>query len=199
MTMSEAQQPQLDKPGAGLPYVESLIVKYFVGKFVSKRDSWEELNRRFENVYREILESVRGVDAKDAVKKVLIKRIQGLEDSSRFWSIAMTVEHLLIVGEAMKKVVIELSHGRELAGEVKIADVKPKGSESWELLLPRFETFVSTALAEINSKVGDRRSQTTKFHPWFGPINAHQWFWLLSAHGRIHLRQIRLIKESLRG
>lgn len=34
-------------------------------------------------------------------------------------------------------------------------------------------------------------------HPWFGPITARQWYWLIGSHLSIHYRQLKEIAKGL--
>lgn len=45
-------------------------------------------------------------------ERVLIKRITGIEDSSRFWSVYMVLDHLLIVDRLTIKIMESLSRER---------------------------------------------------------------------------------------
>jgi hypothetical protein len=57
--------------------------------------------------------------------------------------------------------------------------------------------FAAGVLKGIDAKAGDRRSATTLPHPWFGQLNARGWLWLLGAHTRVHLRQVREIRKGM--
>jgi hypothetical protein len=198
MMNSNISTPKLQAPGAGLPLGQSLMMRYFVGPFVSKRDSWQELESRFQKIYERILAETKGLDESALNQVVLVKPLRGIEDSSRNWSVAMTLEHLIFVGGEIAKVILELSHGREIQHEVKIADYKPKCKISGSTAVIEFESFISQTLATIKTKVGSTKSNTTFHHPWFGQFTTHQWFWLLSGHGYIHLKQIQEIKKGSR-
>ncbi|HBR86274.1 MAG TPA: hypothetical protein DEA65_00320, partial [Candidatus Marinimicrobia bacterium] len=56
---------------------------------------------------------------------VLIDRLRGLEDSSRFWSPVMVLEHLVIVGRELKDIIISLNEEKVPNKDLDIADVKP--------------------------------------------------------------------------
>src|SRR5690349_10123961 len=137
--------PKLAPPGAGLPFFEALIVRLVYPPIFS-RSSWDESLQRFDQEGRRILEAVRGQNDEKLARPVLIKRIRGIEDSSRHWSAAMTMEHLMIVGNRMAFVIKALSHGRTLPGKVDTASVKPKGEsnagivKAYEHFLDEFKT-----------------------------------------------------------
>jgi hypothetical protein len=54
----------------------------------------------------------------------------GIEDSSRYWSAAMVLEHLIEVGSRIATGVVELTHGQAASVKADIADVKPKGQNN---------------------------------------------------------------------
>jgi hypothetical protein len=190
---------RLDKPGAGVPLFQKLFFTWWLRPFVAARSDWEADSRGFEALNRKIFKALEGLDEAALQRRILVKPITGLEDSSRYWSAAMTVEHLLIVGEGIKKGIIALSNGIVPDRKIDTAKVKPKGDGSATATIAAYRAFAETAQRDIDAKVGDRKSKATLFHPWFGPFTAHQFHWLLTAHAAIHLKQIRQIVEGLQG
>jgi hypothetical protein len=67
----------------------------------------------------------RSVAATQGTVRVLINRIAGIEDSSRYWSVFIVLDHLRIVDEGITRIVEELTNDRPFAREVRIQDVKP--------------------------------------------------------------------------
>lgn len=72
-----------------------------------------------------ILKLARGLSSEQLIERPLIARLQGLEDSSLYWPVAMTLDHLTIVGNLMAHAVIELSKGNNVLTVVGTAEVKP--------------------------------------------------------------------------
>ncbi len=128
----------------------------------------------------------------DVVVPVLIPRIFGIEDSSRYWSVSMTIEHLMIVGEKIREIIVALSHGELPETPADIAAVKPVGRYGHEGI-EIFRAFVDDYVWEIQERVEDRQSTQVFEHPWFGPLNAYQWVALGAMHQRIHRRQVERI------
>ena len=189
---------KLDKPGAGVPPLHAFILRYFVGPFVSKRSSWEEDNKRFTSVNAKILKIAEGLTEDEMTTRVLVPPQYGLEDSSRYWSPAMVLEHMVIVGPGIKNITVSLSQGIVPDFKVEIARVKPKGQGTPQDAIRNFREFASGTLADIERDVKDRNSKAALVHPWFGPFTARQWHWLLAGHSVIHLTQLRAIVERLR-
>lgn len=196
--MNNQNPPKLQAPGAGLPLLQKLLLKVYVGPFLTQRDSWDSLERRFEKLYSKILQEAEAVAPNLQTKKILVRPLPGIEDSSRYWSVADTLEHIMIVGEGIKYAMTELSHHRPVPRTVDIANFKPPGAIPADKILSSFKTFLERSQTELKTNIGDRDSKLTLQHPWFGPFKTHQWFWLLSAHGQIHLTQLREIKKQLK-
>src|SRR5262245_52115078 len=91
----EDPQAQLQPPGAGLPAFELFVSRAglrLLKLFVSR----EGASRWFRTEADRVLALARSLDPADATRRVLIPRLAGLEDSSRYWSVCMTLEHLCI-------------------------------------------------------------------------------------------------------
>jgi hypothetical protein len=109
----------------------------------------------------------------------------------------MTLEHILIVGSGIDFVITELTNDRQVGQKVDIALVKPKGQLNPEQTLMLFKDYVETTIPKLDQKIKNRESKLTHIHPWFGPMPARQWYWLLPVHAGIHLQQIKEIKKGL--
>ena len=197
---SSPQSPvKLQPPGAGLPFIQRVVLRYWLGPVVSKRTSLVDIHSRYDRLTQKIVTSVKNLDPLKRKNKVLVNPIRGLEDSSRFWSIDDVLEHLLIVSRAMESVVLLLSSGKIPDGEADTAKVKPRGKIPDPL--PEFLSFAPGLIDRIFAqlqKSGLNLETGVKFkHPWFGPITARQWLWLLSTHQGIHYQQIKQILAQL--
>lgn len=118
----------------------------------------------------------------------------GLESSSRYWSISMTLEHLCSVNAAMKRVILALGNGIAPKGEASTGAVKPAGQTPSLQVVQGFSALVATLNDDLPKGVKDRTSKIRFKHPWFGSMTAKQWQWLFPAHAGVHLKQIRAIK-----
>lgn len=188
----------LDKPGAGIPLYQKLFLQLYVKPFVSARSDWDADTGAFNLINGKLLEEVGKLDEAQLSKRVLVPKQRGLEDSSRYWSVAMTLEHLLIVGTGVKSIIISLSQGRVPDGKADTARVKPSGTPTAKEVLAQYRDFVAATPGEIDNAVNDRKSKARFAHPWFGPFTAHQWHWLLAVHTGLHLKQIRAIIAGLK-
>jgi hypothetical protein len=130
-------------------------------------------------------------------RRALVAPAMGLEDSSRYWSVAMAVEHLLIVGGLQARLIRELSFGRVPDEEASIAAVKPKGALDIDELLPRYVAFLGEFDMLVGSQLGDRESTAQFPHPWFGPLTAAGWHAVAALHQGLHRRQAEAIVNAL--
>jgi uncharacterized damage-inducible protein DinB len=195
--LQESKIHQLQRPGAGVPWYQRLIFRYFVAPFVAGRTDWVVSEQNFHKINGRILKEIESLSEKQLTTKVLIPPITGLEDSSRFWSISMTLEHLLIVSELMMSAIIQLTSGSIPQSKVSTADVKPTGKIKTEEVIHEFKLMVSDDYKKFYLNLQDKKSELRFEHPWFGPLTAKQWFWVLTIHHGVHLKQIREIKKRL--
>lgn len=186
---------ELQEPGIGLPWFELLIAKKLVGRML-RRTSVDEAREVFDVERREILSIVNAFSEVHASTQVLIPRLRGLEDSSRFWSLFMVMEHLRIVNLSSIGIISELLAENKPSITVSTASVKPAlGIDSsvisaFTAVCDEFQSRFGT-LDTLNSKA-------TLAHPWFGELNAEQWHFFAGFHMRLHRKQMIRIAEGLR-
>lgn len=104
-------QPHLEKPGAGLPFLEALMVRWYVGPFQSRKNDAQKNLRLFSMAGARILKEAASVPEDKRDQKVLVPRMKGVEDSSRFWCANEVLEHRMITGEDMRSVIESLADG----------------------------------------------------------------------------------------
>lgn len=128
-------------------------------------------------------------------KAVLIPRIRGIEDSSRNWSLGMTVHHLVITTNGMVEIVEALLAGKNFARAVRIEDVKPSAQYPTDVL-GSLLSAVDRLCVLIRSDKNFKTNGTHR-HPWFGEFNGKQWLYLAAFHLRIHRKQMQEIIRRL--
>jgi hypothetical protein len=194
---SQASAPKLAPPGAGVPLPQKLMMRFYIGPFIAGRAKWVASEQAFHKMNDRILKEIEGLTEKQLATKILVPSQIGLEDSSRYWSIAMVLEHIVIVGEAITSGITLLSSGKVPPVKVDLAAVKPLGELPVQTSVMNFKKFATDDFKNFLQQVKDKDSKLTFHHPWFGPFKASQWFWLLGTHGAVHLKQIREIKKRL--
>lgn len=188
-------EPRLAPPGAGLPFLELLIARL---RFWSYRHgkTAEELMARFDAEEKRILALMAPLAAEEAGRRVLIPRPRGLEDSSRFWSVWMTLDHLRIVNSRVARVIGVLGKGKSLPGQSNTAEVKPDPAVGPEVVA-EFQG-VGEDLRQTVAAVRDWRGSSRFAHSWFGPLDALGWLAMASMHMGLHRVQVERIVAGLR-
>ena len=186
--------PKLATPGAGLPKVERFFANLMI-HWKAKRTSREKAAATFAAERDAILHCLRTTPTERLTPPVLIKRLPGLEDSSRYWSLLMTAEHLRIVNAQITAVIASLCAGKVPAGTASTAAVKP----SSQVDEPTIDAFEKTC-AEFEKTVAAQRALKTTLtfpHPWFGPMDAAAWHFMAGFHMQLHRKQMELILAGL--
>jgi len=190
------EEPRLAKPGAGLPFLEWSMAKYILLPKVFKTPKKEAIDN-FAKQSEKILALSTSLSADQFTARRLIPRLRGLEDSSRYWSVAMTLEHLVIVGNLMRQAVVELSSGQANLQAVGSGDVKPDPNTDPAKAIQSFKDMSDQFVREALAADVDAFPKITHPHPWFGPLNAHQWLNMAAVHENIHRQQIKEIIARL--
>jgi hypothetical protein len=188
--------PPLEKPGAGLPFFESLFVRFWVGPIQSRRAGKEQNLKLFRFLGARVLKEAKLVPPEKRDVKVLVPRMKGVEDSSRNWCANEVLEHLMITGRPMRALIETLAAGGASDYVVDIANFKPKGAYAGRDAAPDFAAFVEETAAALE-KLPIADAGPPHRHPWLGSINALQWTWLLAGHSGLHLRQLQAIRAGL--
>ncbi|MEZ5387059.1 MAG: DinB family protein [Prosthecobacter sp.] len=193
-TSLAAQEPQLAPPGAGLPLPELLIARLI---FAWKRRSRDRA--KFDRLFREerdaILAVVRPLSGDEASRRVLIPRLRGLEDSSRNWSVWMTLDHLRITNTVFASVMESLAKGIVPNRVASTAVVKPDPSVDGSVVAA-FEQSCEAVLSVTNGQTASR-TNARYAHPWFGPLDETAWHAMTGFHMKLHRRQIERILEGV--
>ncbi len=191
--MNNVSPPKLAAPGAGVPFFQRIFFRYYLAPFVAKKSNWDRNLKLFMAMHDKFMSLVTLMDEKTLVTPVLIPPQTGLEDSSRFWSPVMVLEHLNIVNRAFLELIVSLSQGVVPPFKADTARVKPTGALPPQQVIDDFVSFNQALPESFASRIADRHNQVTFEHPWFGPLNVLQWQWVLAVHMGIHLKQLREI------
>lgn len=194
MSNAARPAPRLAAPGDGLPALEARMAGIAL-RLLARFYPTERTVAMFCGEAAAALESARGLSEEQGRTRVLIKRLAGIEDSSRHWSVYMTVAHLVIVGRAIRDGVPRLAAGEALAHEVRVEDVKPSPDAGPECLADLAQ--LCSELRAMLPRLADPRGGSRLVHPWFGPLCAAEWLALAAVHNGIHRRQIQRIIAGL--
>ncbi len=192
--MTTTTKPQLAPPGAGLPAIEHLIARvlFRLRRLTGSRASFTAKFQREREMIRALL---RSVDAESGARRVLIRRCPGLEDSSRNWSVWMTLDHLRIVHLEMARIISTLARNQTPEGAASTAAVKPSRAADASVATD-YEASCDVVLAAA-AAVADLNTSARFAHPWFGEMNASGWYALAGGHMGIHRTQLERIIAGL--
>ncbi len=192
--MNTIDEPRLAAPGAGLPPVELLIAR-LIFKWNRWTQNREKVNARFAAERAIIQNLVTNCRPDAAATRVLIKRVPGLEDSSRYWSLWMTLEHLRIIHGGIARTIKSLAKGVVPPGKASTAKVKPADTVT-AAVVEAYEKSCDDLLSTV-ATVPDLRTRARFEHPWFGPLDASGWHAMAASHIAIHRVQIQRIRAGL--
>jgi hypothetical protein len=187
-------EPRLAPPGAGLPKIELHLARLLFA-LRRRRGNRDSFNRSFQAERKKIRTLTGSCDAESGTRRVLIKRVPGLEDSSRYWSVAMTLDHLRIIHNAITRTIEALAAGTVPKGTASTARVKPS-PQATMAVVTEYEQSCDHLLAAA-AAVPDLNTPLRYAHPWFGPLNAAGWHALAASHIKIHRVQIERILQGL--
>lgn len=184
---------QLAPPGAGIPSIERLVggtlfaLRRRFGSSSSFSTQFARERARIRDLYSRAPQHL--------TQRILIPRLRGLEDSSRYWSVAMTLDHLRIVNLEIARVIDSLARNTSPGGIVSTAVVKPSPDVTTAVIV----TYESSCdhLAGVISQHSNLRTSLKHAHPWFGPLDAHGWHALSAMHMGIHRAQIARILQDV--
>lgn len=186
---------KLAPPGAPLPWWQQLLNRTVVPLFL-RRHSWEKSDRVLRKSCERIVAAVSPLETGILEQRILVAPRWGLEDSSRYWSVAMTLRHLCLVNEAMLTYVASLENEVVPPGQPNTAAVKPEEVPGVQAVRA-YRTMVESRIERALATLSRRNSTATLRHPWFGPLRSREWFSLLGIHQRLHETQIRDILREL--
>lgn len=192
----DAIQNSLAPPGAGLPVVQGFFLRHMIFPAYCLTTSWDKALAAFQAEGQKVIALADPLSNEQVQRRVLIKAPLGIEDSSRYWSAGMVLEHLIEVGTRVAVGIVELTHGSPVTVKADIADVKPKGGKGIQIVQD-YRQFLTDYDRMISEEAGDRKSKSRHPHPWFGELNAHQWACLGAVHQLIHRRQMERIVAGL--
>lgn len=193
-TLRTETQPPLAAPGAGLPWMELQIARLGFGWM--RRRATREKAAALLNAERDaVLDLVGDCDAEACMRRVLIPRPLGLEDSSRNWSVFMALDHLRIVNLGIADSIKRLGCGEVPARVASTAAVKPDPAVDEEVVASFVEAC--DAVATAARAVPNLHTSARYAHPWFGLLDAAAWHFMAGFHLRLHRGQIQTILHRL--
>jgi hypothetical protein len=161
------------------------------------RGSRDRFTRTFQAERERVVTLARQCDSESGARRVLIRRLPGLEDSSRYWSVFMTLEHLCLIHEGISRAITALGNGIVPSRKASTASVKPSPGVDGSVI-EKFELSCDKVLNAAGALASLRTSARYE-HPWFGSLNAYGWYAMAPFHLRLHRRQIEVIRGGSAG
>ncbi|MGV3662197.1 MAG: DinB family protein [Prosthecobacter sp.] len=185
----------LAPPGAGLPKLELLVARLLFA-WKSRQGGHAHHAGVFCREHDAILLLARSCTPEQAATRVLIPRLRGMEDSSRFWSVWMTLDHLRITNVGFAGAIRSLRQGVVPGHKASTAAVKPSPGLD-ESVVGAFEQSCSVFLKASRVEGTSLATLARYPHPWFGPLDAAGWHAIGGFHMALHRRQIESILAGL--
>jgi hypothetical protein len=176
--------------------VQAFVLRHVLFPAFCRTTSWDEALGLFLREGERVAAAAQSLAPEALQTRVLIRAPLGIEDSSRFWSAAMVLEHLIEVGSRIATGVVELTHGQAASVKADIAEVKPKGHNDGGIVAA-YRAFLEDYADKVTRRAGDRAARHTAPHPWFGELTPQRWVCLGAIHQQIHRRQIERIVAGL--
>jgi len=193
--MSLSSEPRLQAPGKGLPLLHWVVARFIQFPSFCRKHTWHSAQEIFDREEKKIENLIAGLSPEVFSKRVLVSNIKGIEDSSRYWSPAMTIEHLSIVNQSIKTLVVKLAQNEVPEVKVKIEAVKPSGGSTVNRARRDFTQSCQEYRTETN-RLTKPKTRSRLLHPWLGKLNAFEWHCLAASHMGIHRRQIQAILKG---
>ena len=179
-----------------IPTYEKWIIRYLLAPKL-RRAPVPQAQEKFIRHGKNILRICDNFSEQQMRQRIELPRIRGLEPVSMDWSIAMTIEHLLIVANGVASMIDHLQHGK-IPTAPTLAAVKPRDIFTGAQALQNFEQLLATWPYRFDMQKIMAAPNATVDHPWFGPLNAGGWYKMLATHQALHERQIEKIIEHLK-
>jgi hypothetical protein len=195
--LNSSPQASLAAPGAGLPRIQAFVLRHVIFPAFCRTTSWDKALGLFLHEGERVAASAQSLAPEALRTRVLIRAPMGIEDSSRYWSAAMVLEHLIEVGSRVATGVVELTHRQVVSVKADIAEVKPKGQNN-KGIVSAYRVFLEDYQNKLIHNTGNRNAQNTAPHPWFGDLTPQRWVCLGAIHQQIHRRQMDRIIACLR-
>ncbi len=197
---SIAALPNLQPPGAGIPAIERIVggtmLRLSIRRTARQRQAGRDrIRAELQTLGNQIIAAAHSIPNERLAQRILISRLRGLEDSSRFWSVLMTLDHMRIVNERITQTLTDLAANTPSPHIVGTADVKPSASPD-RSAIHDFSLSLDQLIQHADN-IPSLETTARYPHPWFGPLNALGWFVMSAMHLRIHLQQIHKIADRI--
>jgi len=181
---------------SGIPSIERWVRRILIGRWCRRHPPSQSVAILREQQH-ELVSLVETAGA-EAITRVQIRRLPGLEHSSTNYSLAMVVDHLARVNRDLATTLESLAQNQPGTITVVIANYKPDPGAKPQQAMADLDASIA-ALEQSLADTGKlERSTQMHAHPWFGDLPATTWACFAPFHQTIHLKQARLIASALK-
>lgn len=191
------EEPKLAEPGAGLPPLQWALARFILVPLWLTTGNQQNALSRFERESKKILSIAGALNEDQLSRRILVPPLAGLEDSSRYWSIAMAMHHLISTDEAARALIHDLSTGGTSRPPLRIQDHKPPVELNPAATINTFRETIERFVKETSNACLEAYPKATYHHPWFGAFTARDWLIFTAIHQGVHRRQIEVIARRL--
>ncbi|MEM1424713.1 MAG: hypothetical protein AAGH64_12020 [Planctomycetota bacterium] len=194
----QTAEPRLAPPGAGVPAWQRWMMKPVVPLLpvVLPPARAARVARATKDA---MVTRVRGMGP-DATRRTLIAPMTMLEDSSRYWSGAMVLEHVALVADAGAELVRAMLDDEPAPFEASTSEVKPAGGMTVDesvAFLEEADRRWSGIASRVARLTRDERARAGGApHPWFGVLDASRWIAFEALHRRVHAEQLARVARA---
>lgn len=183
--------------GERLPWYQHMILRFYMGPFIAGKTDAKGNAEAFNKINEKILMLLDDIPPEMYSTRVLVPPQPALEDDSRYWSIAMTLDHLITTHKLFMEIIRGLAIGKSSTPKLDMDEVKPKQERTPAQVVAEFRALVSTCMQDLEGVMDVADPLASQEHPWFGQFTALQWHWLMAAHSVIHYKQLKGIRKGL--
>jgi uncharacterized damage-inducible protein DinB len=189
---------KLLKPvGERLPWYQHMILRFYMGPFVAGKAGAKQNAEAFNKINSKILSLLDDIPPEMYSTRVLVPPQPALEDDSRYWSISMTLDHLISTHKVFMGIIRGLARGNPKVPALNMDEVKPTSERTPAQVVAEYRALVTTCMKDLETVMDTADPTATQEHPWFGEFTALQWHWLMAAHTAIHYKQLKGIRAGL--
>lgn len=178
-----------------IPTYEKWIIRYLMAPKL-RRAPISQAQEKFIQHGKNILRICENFSEQQMRQRIQLPRIRGLEPVSMDWSIAMTIEHLMIVANGVASMIDQLIEGK-IPTAPTLAAVKPRDIFTGAQARQNFEQLLTTWAYRFDMQKIIDAPDVTVGHPWFGPLDAGGWYKMLATHQALHERQIEILASAV--
>lgn len=180
----------------GLPWVQDFVARNVAFPAYCRTTSFARATRDFQVEINRFEEICGRFTPEDFVRRVTVASQMGLEEDERHWSAAMVVEHAVLVGEAIGRILVFLSRNQTPPAPFDRQTMRPRGAKGVGAMVD-LRQLAHDYPHLVHTELGQPTGMPVHRHPFFGDLDLHRWHCLSVSHLRVHRRQLHEIRRRI--